>query len=58
MVKYEDRQDQVNIAVPDQTGLSEQASLILILERSDSVVECLTGDREAADSSLFGTTAL
>ena len=27
-------------------------------ERSDSVVECLTGDRRAADSSLTGITAL
>ena len=27
-------------------------------ERSGSVVECLTGDREAAGSSLTGVTAL
>ena len=26
--------------------------------RRDSVVECLTGDREAAGSSLIGVTAL
>ena len=29
-----------------------------IRERSGSVVECLTGDREAASSSLTGVTAL
>ena len=27
-------------------------------ERSDSMVECLTGDQEAAGSSLTGVTAL
>ena len=32
--------------------------LKLYMERSDSVVECLTGDRGAAGFSLTGVTAL
>ena len=39
-------------------GLHFGKSLHLLRERSSSVVECLTRDREAAGSSLTGVTAL
>ena len=38
--------------------MGEWFNLILIRERSGSVVDCLTQDKEAAGSSLTGITAL
>ena len=58
MGRKESNQTQVINTLYPQCFVQPQEHILLLGERSGSVVECLTRDWEAAVSSLIGVTAL